>query len=293
MSGFVSVKLRLIAVGVLTIVFVGFFGAPKLFAATEQGSIGIEGAIPGEPPKKAATISFPRNGATFKELPITVTGLCPEGTVVRIFKNNVFGGAAECSNGSYSIKIDLFSGRNELVARVYDDLDQKGPDSDTVVVNLPSSATGGEGTNRISLTSSYAKRGANPGQKLVWPVTLSGGNGPYAINVDWGDGKETDVISKEFPGVFNIEHVYDVAGTYAVVVRASDKNGDLAFLQVVGVANGQPGQTKEELAKEEAQKARAQVVWFPALAAIPLIMASFWLGRRHEVQMLRKRLGRR
>lgn len=297
MALFTSVEnsLKYISVYVLLATFslcVASLIAPSVFAATESGSIGIEGAIPGEAPKQAATIAFPRNGASFTELPITVTGICPEGTTVRIFKNNVFGGSAECKNGSYSIKIDLFSGRNELIARVYDDLDQKGPDSETVVVNFPTSAAGEAGQNRISLTSSFAKKGANPGQKLLWPITLSGGSGPYAITIDWGDGKDPDVVSRQFPGVFNAEHIYDVAGTYSVVVRASDKNGDLAFLQLVGVANGEPGQTKEELQKAEAAKARASVVWLPAVALIPLIALAFWLGRRHEVQALRKRLGR-
>ena len=275
----------------LVLVIVAVLG-PKVLAATESGSIGIEGAVPGEPPKTAATIAFPRSGSSFTSLPITVTGICPDGTTVRIYKNNVFSGSAECINGSYSIKIDLFAGRNELVAKVYDELGQKGPDSETVVVNFPTSSTGDSSASRISLTSSFAKRGANPGQTLTWPMTLSGGEGPYAITVDWGDGTDPDISSQQFPGVFDAKHAYEVAGTYAVVVRASDKNNNLAFLQVVGVANG-PLEDNNQQAEAAKDQGETKVLWLPALAAIPLILAAFWLGKRHEIQALRKRLGRR
>ena len=55
--------------------------------------------------------------------------------LVKLFKNNVFAGSVQCEDGSYSIKTDLFVGTNELVARVYDDLDQPGPDSNVLTVN--------------------------------------------------------------------------------------------------------------------------------------------------------------
>ena len=69
-------------------------------------------------------------------LPVTVTGLCPDGLLVKLFKNNVFAGSVDCTKGSYSLKIDLFTGQNDLVARVYDSLDQPGPDSSIVRVRF-------------------------------------------------------------------------------------------------------------------------------------------------------------
>lgn len=271
---------------------VGF--SSSAFAAQESGSVGLEGRINSAPPTQAATISFPRDGAVITDVPVTVTGICPKGLLVKLFKNNVFAGSAQCDNGSFSIKMDLFSGTNELVARVYDDLDQAGPDSNTVTVSFPA---GGiiQGT-RISLTSSFAKKGANPGQKLVWPITLTGGTGPYALSVDWGDGKAPDLISQAFPGTFNIEHTYDSPGVYNVVVRATDKNNNVAFLQLVGVANGpltqgntgtQGGQNNSQSGQ---QKQVVKVLWQPAVISIPLIVSTFWLGKRYELFVLRKRL---
>ncbi len=97
-----------------------------------SGSIGIQGTISTAPPTRGATIAVPSNGAVFTTTPITVSGLCPSSVLVKLFANNVFVGSTFCVNGSYSLQIDLFSGQNDLVARVYDALDQTGPDSNLV-----------------------------------------------------------------------------------------------------------------------------------------------------------------
>ncbi len=273
----------------------GLTTVPQVHAATDSGSVGLEGKISAPPPTQAASISFPRDGAVITDLPVTVTGICPNGLLVKLFKNNVFAGSAQCTNGSFSIKIDLFTGTNELVARVYDDLDQAGPDSNVVTVSFP--VQGFSIASRISLTSSFAKKGANPGQKLVWPITLTGGDGPYAITVDWGDGKTADVISQQFPGTFNIEHIYDSPGVYNVVIRATDKNGSIAFLQLVGVANGPLTQSAGgQNAGQDNQgqtKTQVKILWQPAAISIPLIFTTFYLGRKYELFALRRRLEQR
>lgn len=278
-----------LATALLAAVFLTVFYSATTKAAEKDGSVGLEAKINSPPPTQAASITFPRDGTNIDNLPVTVTGICPKGTTVKIFKNNVFGGSADCPNGSFSIQIDLFSGRNELVARVYDSLDQQGPDSNIVVVNFPFSQF--SGSNRISLTSAFAKKGANPGETLLWPIALSGGEGPYAITVDWGDGKTSDIISQSFAGVFNIKHVYDNAGTYTVIVRATDKNGDLAFLQLIGVGNG-PLKQDANGDKNASVITKTKILWLPAVLAIPLIILAFIFGRRHELQALRKQLER-
>lgn len=267
--------------------------AGRVQAAEESGSIGLEGRINSEPPKSGATITVPQNGATITDLPTTVSGLCPDGLLVKVFKNNVFAGATQCQGGSYSIQIDLFSGRNELVARVYDALDQAGPDSNIVVVTFP--VSGVTSPTKISLTSAFAKRGADPGKILSWPITLTGGNGPYAITVDWGDGKTADIISRAFPGTFDITHVYDQPGVYNIIIRATDRDKNLAFLQLVGVANGPVGQNNAGGTEGEGGLTitKTKILWQPAAIAIPLIASSFWLGKRYELYVLRRQLEQR
>jgi len=255
----------------------------------QSGSVGVQGKIPSAPPKIGATITTPTNGQVFTKTPITVSGLCTSGLLVKIFSNNVFIGSAQCANGSYSLQVDLFSGRNDLVARIFDSFDQPGPDSNVVTVTFNDNQFNPFGGSLLTLTSDYAARGANPGQTLTWPVILNGGTGPYAISVDWGDHKTPDLVSVEFPGSLNLNHVYDSAGIYQVTIRATDKNGLSAYLQVVATANGavtspapngQSGQPKTII----------QVMWAPAAASIILIFVSFWLGRRYELAALRRHL---
>jgi hypothetical protein len=195
-----------------------------VFAAqqSKSGAAGIEGVIPAGPPTTAATISLPKNGQTFTTTPITVSGICQKGLLVEIFDNGVFVGSANCGTGSYSLQIDLFDGRNDLIARVYDSLNQNGPDSSTVTVFFRSPFT--TPGARPSLTTAYAKRGADPGSILTWPITLSGGTGPYAFSVDWGDNSALDLISRNSAGNLNLEHSYTQSGLFNVTVKVVDAN---------------------------------------------------------------------
>ncbi|HWB38916.1 MAG TPA: hypothetical protein VG604_01625 [Candidatus Saccharimonadales bacterium] len=252
-----------------------------------SGSIGIKGTISSAPPKQGPTITTPGNGASFTEVPITVSGLCPPNTIVKIFSNNIFVGSTFCQGGSYSLQIDLFSGKNDLVARAYDALDQSGPDSNTVSVTFNDAQFLQHGTH-VHLSSVYAEKGAPPGQELDWPVVVSGGQGPYAISINWGDGTANDLFSIDSAGTFIMKHVYKQAGIYKIVVQATDKNGGTAYLQLIGQATGA---TQNNSSKESSGAlVKVEVLWWPALAMLPLIFASFWVGRRYELYVLRKQL---
>lgn len=251
------------------------------------GSIGLEGRITTTPPTRGATITTPGNGAVFNNIPITVNGVCPASTLVKIFDNNVFVGSAFCTNGSYSLQISLFSGQNQLVARVYDALDQAGPDSNTITVTFNDAQYLQFGTH-VTLGSSFALRGAPPGQTIEWPIILSGGIGPYAVSVDWGDGTSTDLFTLESSGDFTIKHTYKSSGVYKVIVKATDKNGGTAYLQLTAQATGATQSSNKGGSGESYIK--TTVLWWPVLLMIPLIFAAFWVGRRHELFTLRKQL---
>lgn len=275
---------------ILTMAIVQLAGSVR--AAEQSGSIGVEGRISAPPPTQGATISLPRDGQAFTTLPIDVSGICPQGLLVKLFKNNVFAGSQQCTNGNFSIKIDLFTGTNELIARVYDALDQPGPDSNKVTVSFNDNKQGTG--SRVSLTSNFAKRGANPGQTLTWPIILSGGTGPFAVSIDWGDGKAPDLKSVLLAGVFSIEHIYDSAGIYNIVIKVTDANGESAFLQLVGIANGALSEENGSGKKgsDGPTITRTRILWQPAAFAIPLIFMAFWLGKRHELHTLRKKIER-
>lgn len=254
----------------------------------QSGSVGLEGTISAPAPTRGATITTPGNGATFTSVPITVNGLCPQGLLVKLFANNIFVGSVMCVTGSYSLQTDLFSGQNDLVARVYDALDQAGPDSNIVTVRFNDAQYLEFGTH-VTLSSVYAKLGADPGEVLSWPIIVSGGTGPYAISVDWGDGSPTDLLSDPFAGTLMLTHVYKSAGVYKITVKATDSKDGEAFLQLVGVGNGKVTQNSTGNGNSSSVT-KIIVLWWPAVAMLPLIFAAFWIGRRHELFTLRKQL---
>lgn len=251
-----------------------------------SGSTGLEAHISTAPPKNAPTIATPSSGQVFTKLPITVSGLCSTQTV-KIFDSNVFVGAAECKNGSYQLQIDLFSGKNDLLARQYDALDQQSPDSNKVSVTFNDARFAKFGT-RVTLTSDYARKGADPGDTLSWPIQIVGGHGPYALSVDWGDNTPPSLQSASSPGEVDVTHVYDSAGTYTVIVKATDANGTVAFLQLVGVANGKV--TATAATTKPQATVETQVIWWPSLILLPLVLVAFWLGRRHQMASIRREL---
>ena len=285
----ISKKLLLSASLAGTIVLFLYLNPPLLQGQTlqESGSVGIEGTVPAQPPANAPTITVPKSGQGFSAIPITVSGLCQTDLLVEVFKNNVFGGSAVCASGSYSIQIDLFSGQNDLIARQYDELNQASPDSNLVSVTF-NDGSGLRG-NRITLLTAYAKRGSST--PLTWPLTISGGTGPYAVSVDWGDNSQGDLISRPTAGDFGITHTYKQSGVYKIIVRATDANGFSAYLQLVGIHNGPIKQSN--LAEQAGIIIREKIpplFWIVLAVCLPLFLLAFWLGRRHQLQSMKARI---
>lgn len=255
----------------------------------KPGSYGIEATKRQAPPTQGATITTPGNGASFTTSPITVNGICPNGLLVQVLNNGVMVGSVMCTNGSFSVQVSLFAGTNELSAIVYDDLDQPGPVSNIVTVNYNdvNFAAFGQG---ITLTSSYGRRSAAVDTQLVWPLQLSGGTGPYAFSIDWGDGTSADLKSVALAGVVAIDHVYKRAGIYQVNITVTDVNGVTAFLQVIAVSNGQIDAAAPTDGKEETPIVQPQILWIPIILAIILLFPSYWLGRRSMLVSLRNKM---
>lgn len=293
-------KLRALLSAVIVAVSIVFIGTgAEAQPATETGSVGIQGTVSAPPPALAPIISIPANNSSFTTLPVTVGGICDNDLLVKVFKNGVFAGSAQCQNGSFSLSMDLFSGRNDLIAKQYDLLDQESPPSSTVSVNFNDSVDS-SASERVTLTTNFAKRGADPGEKLSWPVAVSGGTGPYAVTVEWGDG-ENSVYSIAFPGEFYIDHSYKNPGAYTVVVKAVDVNGKTAYLQIVAIGNGPlsqegvsssgtSGSGTEEDATSANTKTTTRILWQPAAIMIPFILSTFWLGKRYAVYRIRKKI---
>lgn len=255
------------------------------------GAYGLEATKRKAPPTEAATITTPGNGASFTSTPITVTGICPPDLLVQIYNNGVMVGAVPCKNNSFSLQVSLFAGANELTAIVYDDLDQAGPTSNAVTVNYTDTRFTAFG-QFITLTSSYGRRSAPVGNPLSWPLQLSGGTGPYAFSIDWGDGTPAELKSQTLAGVVSISHVYKKAGIYTVNIRVTDTNGISAFLQVIAVASGKVDTTTSTATADPkaASQTPPQILWIPTALALLLLLPTFWLGRRSQLVSLQNKM---
>jgi hypothetical protein len=255
----------------------------------QPGSYGLEATKLQPPPTTSATIVTPGNGASFTDSPITVSGLCTTGLLVQVYDNGALIGSINCTNGSFSLQVSLFTGQNDLTTTQFDDLGQPGPEGNKVSVTYNNARFSAFGT-LITLTSNYGRRAANPGETLTWPLLLSGGTGPYAFSIDWGDGTKPDLKSVALAGEVDITHVYSRAGIYHVTVKVTDVNGGSAFIQLVAIANGTPANTSASNDKNVKTVTITKVIWWPALVCLALMIPAYWLGRRSELVTLHKQL---
>ncbi len=259
----------------------------------KPGSIGLEATKTQPPPTQGATITTPGSGSSFANSPITVNGICPNGLLVQVYNNGVMVGSVMCAGGSFSIQVSLFAGANELSALVYDDLDQVGPASNTVTVNYTDTRFTAFGS-LITLTSSYGRRSAQVGNPLSWPLQLSGGTGPYAFSIDWGDGSKPELKSQALSGVVTILHTYKKAGIYRVNITVTDVNGVAAFLQLIAVSSGKvDGETAGASASDTDSKAATpppQILWAPTAVSLVLLFPAFLLGRLSQITSLRNKM---
>ncbi len=283
--------LALLAIFILLVFLVGQIAFAQVENPQSEG-IGLQGKISAPPPTTAPTISAPGSGQVISSIPLQVSGVCSTGLLVKLFKNNVFSGSDKCVNGSYSITTDLFSGNNELVARHYDELDQAGPDSNIVSVRLNDAANSVNIVERITLTSVYATKGSDPGKELGWPIIISGGKGPYAVSVDWADGTGADVYSLPGAGEFIIKHTFKQAGVYRVIVKATDSKGTVGYLQIIAIANGEISENQVAGAVAQAANTKTIWVWQPLLIMVPLIITTFYLGKKYTITRIRHKLAK-
>lgn len=287
-------RARLTGLGVLVLLLVMGQGL-VVEAATpavnpQAGSVGLSGKVPGPAPSQAATITSPRSGQQTSSIPITVTGVCPAATLVTIMKNGAFAGVVACNDdGSFSLQIDLFDGRNVLIARVSDALGQFGPDSAPVEVfyDAPSLSIPGGIGRQLFLQTNTTVAATTPGTALTRGVTIVGGVGPYAVSWDWGDGS-TSLASQATEGAVSTAHSYERPGNYRVLVRVTDSLGNAAILQLVTMANGpvEPVGSKSS----NGTKSGWLIGALPLAALAVILVLVFWLGERRELKKIRDKM---
>jgi len=287
-TSYVILGALLLIVGATLTAYTSFAVSPP----PQSGSIGLTGVVPGKPPTLAATIASPSQGQHFTTTPVKISGTCPAGTLVELFKNDIFAGSTNCQeSGDYSLEIDLLIGQNVLIARVYDDLNQPGPDSNSVTVFYDALGTQASpitsldfGGAQLLLNTDAVFRGVFPDKELAIPIDILGGNPPYALNVQWGDSNNK-VIPRNDNVTFNATHVYKRPGTYQISLQASDSKGRVAFLTVAAIVNGQPGVNTATTTPPARPMGTLLALW-PLYSALVAVVGSFWLGEWREKRIL-------
>lgn len=293
-TSYLPLAILLVIVGLtLTFCSTTTLHADNIHPGPESGSIGLSGTMPGSKPTTAATITSPTNQQRFTSTPVTVAGTCQAKMLIEVFKNDIFAGSVICDDsGKYAIDIDLLTGQNVILAKVYNALNQSGPDSTTVTVFYEGTAIQGSplapidfgGTQFLVLTDAVF-RGSFPDQAMSMPIEILGGSPPFAINIMWGDDKNS-VIPRDNNLNFTATHAYKKAGTYKATLQASDAKGRVAFLRTVVIINGQPA-IAMAVNKQSADINKLLVLW-PLYASSVAIVISFWLGERREKKILAK-----
>ncbi len=257
----------------------------------QSGSVGLSGVVRGPAPSTAAVILVPTSGTSTSVVPQIVKGTCPANTFVSITKNGVFGGATTCQeDGTFSLLVDLFAGRNELVAKVSDALGQYGPDSATVVISynaLNAGSGGNQVLRQLFLNMGVTVLAGNPGEQVRRTVTIVGGTPPYAVSWDYGDG-ETGLVTATSEGDVTSGHTYARPGYYTVVVKVTDSRGNSAYLQFMTIINGALTTAGGTAATHTDAPGMIMLAW-PILGFALLLVLSFWLGEWRESRKLAAR----
>lgn len=257
---------RVVLVLGVFIAWIGLSLAPTVGALVDTT---VSAIVKNTPPSIAAEITSPIDGTKQTASPIIVKGLCTEDLLVRLYDNKKFVGSDICENGRFSILIPLIVGTNRLIAAVYDALDQRGPDSNIVDVLYAPSKTA---KTNLKLTTTTTRQVTDPGETISWDLKITGGQKPYALLVDWGDGFR-EPVSLAVAGNFTLEHVYEEAGNFALIIEATDKNGLSTVLQLAVEVRGEKPSLVVSTTNINIDASLTIFLWLIALA-----MLFYWLG---------------
>lgn len=267
----------------IALLFLGFFLITSFSVVksyTSNGFVTIGATVNGPPPTIGATITKPKNGERFSNNLIEVSGTCQNDTLVVLKNNNLVAGSANCTEASiFAIDIQLYIGANVLSALNYDNLNQPGPATPSVMVeyikdssqnnnevikpdikapdnpsNIPGiddkykqcsdykfgkMPTGGDTfINIICLPRLFMPNSEQSMGFLIW-----GGEPPYAVNIDWGDGSNPTLLTFDEPGYKVVNFSYKQPGLYSIIIRSSDKNHNKSTAQSATKVSGDSDKT--------------------------------------------------
>lgn len=224
------ILLHPLTVFVLLCVGVLVFGATF---HTKAESYNVTATVPAVPPASAAVLTLPWQGQHVSAIPFTAQGRCPDQTYVKLYRNNAFSGAVQCSSQSFSIQTHLAAGANQIEAKVYSITDQPGPPSAAVTMYLDDITTPAQPTPTSPPTELHVSQvdaqGFQQGgaQRVSTIPTVSGFAPPYAtIIVTFHSVVSTCKTQADNEGRWSctLDHALE-PGIHTVEIMATTQNG--------------------------------------------------------------------
>lgn len=272
------------------------FGSALLFIhqAATAANLNVNAKVAAPIPTAPAEITSPVSGFISNDDNIIVSGACPiinPSIIVVILRDNSFVGSGGCSsNGSFFASVHLNAGDNVLVPIVqtitYDFGTAGG--ATTISYRQPSIVSPGQSeTNSLVVTVKNPLVVYRSDQLLEWHVNISGGQLPYDLTVNWGDGHSTTNSVNEM-GQYNLSHVYGGSSTYHIKVSVKDAVGQEFQLSVVAVTLlGQIAQSGGNAVNKDVVNSLMSfnTVFIVYWINVAVIIA-FWVGTRYERAVL-------
>jgi len=266
--------LILITAGVILFFSLGALNAAGI---TSGGSVNLTSVVPRQPPSTGAVITSPQDKSSVKQALMTVSGTCPNGTLVAVYNNGLFAASSMCTGANtFSLTTQLVRGSNTLQAQDYDVLNQAGPVTGQIgvqyepdvpatvvvpaIVNKPADIsvvpslqtaaadqpadhpcfddpTTTSDSSTLTLVTPCVTRNIFVGQKLTLPVNFWGGIGPYSLSIDWGDKTDAQFFSFPAKGYHTLDHTYKVPQLKNIALQLADATGLTYQTQAVAEVN--------------------------------------------------------
>lgn len=145
----------------------------------------------------------------------------------------------------------------------------------------------------FSIATDYQYQAYIVGQFVPITLIISGGTAPYALTINWGDGT-TSTLLRASTNASNIGHTYKwinaSVGNYTIKIQGTDAAGHVSAVQLMTVIRN-PGYHSPIATVVHysgltgvsmAVRAWLWLLW-PAYIIIILMLLSFWLGERKQL----------
>lgn len=271
---------------------------------SEAANLQVSAAVPGPPPSQPSVINSPANNSTKAAYPSIISGTCeiqlPHHTV-KIYSNGQFIGSGECSvGGTFNILVSLFLGENKIFARTFSFLEEEGPASQQHTLYLvipapvatpdtePPASQPQQEQFRIIPNETWISFGLNKPVSLS--LTIYEGASPFAINVDWGDGTHQLLVEKSHN--LTLEHTYSKLGSYTILIKVVDENGQQATLQIAASSGRKLALNLASANKyKPTDISKVSGVFWVTYTLATVATISFWAGERYELQLNKGKKG--